>query len=54
MAIELKDNRLIDLFSGSDAIENMKMDFLHKSSVLDDPTRVIRASRIGILEIILI
>jgi len=45
MAIELKDNRLIDLFSGSDAIENMKMDFLHKSSVLDDPTRVIRASR---------
>ena len=45
MAIELKDNKLIDLFSGSDAIENMKMDFLHKSSVLDDPTRVIRASR---------
>ena len=35
MAIELKDNRLIDLFSGSDAIENMKMDFLHKSSVLE-------------------
>jgi len=45
MAIELKDNRLIDLFSGSDAIENMKMDFLHKSSVLEDPTRIIRASR---------
>jgi len=45
MAIELKDNKLIDLFSGTDAIENMKMDFLHKSSVLDDPTRIIRASR---------
>tara|TARA_B100000579_G_scaffold226570_1_gene185541 strand:- start:667 stop:1923 length:1257 start_codon:yes stop_codon:yes gene_type:complete len=45
MAIELKDNKLIDLFSGSDAIENMKMDFLHKSSVLEDPTRIIRASR---------
>ncbi len=45
MAIELKDNRLIDLFSGLDAIDNMKMDFLHESSVLDDPTRIIRASR---------
>ena len=45
MAIELKDNRLIDLFSGSDAIDNMKMDFLHESSVLEDPTRIIRASR---------
>ena len=45
MAIELKDNRLIDLFSGSDAIGNMKMDFLHESSVLEDPTRIIRASR---------
>jgi len=45
MAIELKDNRLIDLFSGSDAIEKMKIDFLHKSSVLEDPTRIIRASR---------
>jgi len=45
MAIELKDNRLIDLFSGLEAIENMKMDFLHESSVLEDPTRIIRASR---------
>ncbi len=45
MAIELKDNKLIDLFSGTDAIENMKMDFLHESSVLEDPTRIIRASR---------
>ena len=45
MAIELKDNKLIDLFSGSDAIENMKIDFLHESSVLEDPTRIIRASR---------
>ena len=45
MAIELKENKLIDLFSGLDAIGNMKMDFLHESSVLDDPTRIIRASR---------
>ena len=45
MAIELKDNRLIDLFSGSDAINNMRMDFLHESSVLEDRTRIIRASR---------
>ncbi len=44
MAIELKDNKLIDLFSGSDAIENMQIDFLHESSVLEDPTRIIRAS----------
>ncbi|MBW3041360.1 CCA tRNA nucleotidyltransferase [Prochlorococcus marinus] len=45
MAIELKDNKIIDLFSGLDAIENMSIDFLHESSVLDDPTRIIRASR---------
>ncbi len=45
MAIELKSNKLIDLFSGSDAIYNKKMDFLHESSVLEDPTRIIRASR---------
>jgi len=45
MAIELKDNKLIDLFSGSDAIDNMQIDFLHESSVLEDPTRIIRASR---------
>ena len=45
MAIELKDNRLIDLFSGLDAIENMEMNFLHESSVLEDPTRIIRAAR---------
>ena len=45
IAIELKDNSLIDLFSGLDAIYNKKMDFLHESSVLEDPTRIIRASR---------
>jgi len=45
MAIDLKNNRLIDLFSGLDAIEKMKIDFLHESSVLEDPTRIIRASR---------
>ena len=45
MAIELKDNKLIDLFSGLDAISSMKIDFLHESSVLEDPTRIIRASR---------
>ncbi len=45
MAIDLKENRLIDLFSGLDAIKNMKIDFLHESSVLEDPTRIIRASR---------
>ncbi len=45
MAIVLKDNQIIDLFSGLDAINNKKIDFLHESSVLEDPTRVIRASR---------
>ncbi len=45
MAIELKENKLIDLFSGFDAISRMKIDFLHESSVLEDPTRIIRASR---------
>ena len=45
MAIELKDNRLIDLFSGLEAIENNEIDFLHQSSVLEDPTRIIRSSR---------
>ncbi len=45
MAIELKENKLIDLFSGLDAISNMRIDFLHELSVLEDPTRIIRASR---------
>ena len=45
MAIELKDNRLIDLFSGLESIENTEIDFLHQSSVLEDTTRIIRASR---------
>tara|TARA_Y100001968_G_scaffold82296_1_gene73337 strand:+ start:658 stop:1914 length:1257 start_codon:yes stop_codon:yes gene_type:complete len=45
IAIELKENKLIDLFSGLDAISNMSIDFLHESSVLEDPTRIIRASR---------
>ena len=45
MAIELKDNRLIDLFSGLEAIDKKTLNFLHESSVLDDPTRIIRASR---------
>ena len=45
MAIELNENKLIDLFSGLDAISNMRIDFLHELSVLEDPTRIIRASR---------
>ena len=45
MAIALKDNRFIDLFSGLDSIKNKKIDFLHEYSVLEDPTRIIRASR---------
>ena len=45
MAIELKENKLIDLFCGLDAISNMKIDFLHELSVLEDPTRIIRAAR---------
>tara|TARA_B100000965_G_scaffold11103_1_gene8590 strand:- start:3225 stop:4481 length:1257 start_codon:yes stop_codon:yes gene_type:complete len=45
MAIELKENKLIDLFSGLDAISNMTIDFLHELSVLEDPTRILRASR---------
>ena len=45
IAIELKENKIIDLFSGIDSISNMTIDFLHESSVLEDPTRIIRASR---------
>ena len=45
MAIELKESKLVDLFSGLDAISNRTIDFLHESSVLEDPTRIIRASR---------
>ena len=45
MAIELDSSNLIDLFSGSESIGKMTIDFLHKSSVLEDPTRIIRASR---------
>ncbi len=45
MAIELKEMKLIDLFAGLDAISNKTIDFLHELSVLEDPTRIIRASR---------
>ena len=45
IAVELKENKLIDLFSGIDAISDMRIDFLHESSVLEDPTRIIRACR---------
>ena len=45
IAFEIKDNNLIDLFSGLNAIYKKKIDFLHESSVLEDPTRIIRASR---------
>ncbi len=45
MAIDLKENKLIDLFSGLDGIYNMRIDFLHELSILEDPTRVVRASR---------
>ena len=45
MAIELKTNKLLDLFYGLDAISKMRIDFLHESSVLEDPTRIIRAAR---------
>ena len=45
MAIELTENKIIDLFSGLDAISNMRMDFLHEFSVQEDPTRIIRAAR---------
>ena len=45
MAIELHNNKLIDLFSGLDAIEKKTIEFLHESSVQEDPTRIIRASR---------
>ncbi len=45
MAIELNTNKLIDLFSGLDAISNSRIDFLHEFSVLEDPTRIIRAAR---------
>ena len=45
MAIDLKEHKLIDLFCGLDAISKKKIEFLHDSSVLEDPTRIIRASR---------
>ncbi len=45
IALDLKENKLIDLFSGLDAISKMTIDFLHELSILEDPTRIIRASR---------
>ena len=45
MAIELNESKLIDLFSGLDGISNMKIDFLHELSVLDDPTRMIETKK---------
>ncbi len=45
IALDLKEQKLIDLNFGLDAISNRKIDFLHSLSVRDDPTRIIRAAR---------
>ncbi len=45
IAFDLKEEKLIDLHFGLDAITNKKIDFLHCLSVKEDPTRIIRAAR---------
>ena len=45
IAFDLKEEKLIDLHFGLDAISNKKIDFLHCLSVTEDPTRIIRAAR---------
>ncbi|KGG16625.1 MULTISPECIES: CCA tRNA nucleotidyltransferase [unclassified Prochlorococcus] len=45
MAFDLRHNKLIDLFEGSDSILRGEIKFLHHKSVAEDPTRIIRAAR---------
>ncbi len=45
IALELIEDKLIDPFSGIEAIKKKKLEFLHPKSVLEDPTRIIRAAR---------
>ena len=45
IAIDIKSNKLIDLYKGIDAIKNRKIHFIHSQSVKEDPTRIIRAAR---------
>ena len=45
--VSLAKERLLDLHSGQEHLAHRKLAFLHKESVADDPTRVIRAARYG-------
>jgi len=45
MAIDLNDNKLIDLFSGLEDLKHKKIRVLHDLSFIDDPTRILRAIR---------
>ncbi len=45
MAIDIFTTDLIDLHGGITALSEKKINFLHSRSVVDDPTRIIRAAR---------
>ncbi len=52
MAMEIdpkSDNKIIDLFGGLEDIKKRKIRILHKKSISDDPTRILRAVRLKLI-----
>ena len=45
IALDLFNNKLIDLFNGINDIKSRHIRFIHKNSVKEDPTRIIRGAR---------
>ncbi len=45
IALDLASNQLIDLHQGRDAIRERQLTFLHRKSVEEDPTRIVRGAR---------
>jgi len=45
IALDLKNNKIIDPFGGQSDLENKVLRILHKDSFKEDPTRILRAAR---------
>ena len=45
IALDLMQNKVIDLYNGKRAIIKRQLDFLHDASASDDPTRIFRGAR---------
>ncbi len=45
IALDIRNNKIIDPYKGIQAITNRKLELIHKKSISEDPTRIIRAAR---------